>query len=187
MEDGLTYVQGLNLILGVFLYTMPELDAFTAFSILTRDHCHLYCDAQLTGAYQGVDVRSLSCFNRFLNLPSCLPPCFPLWIRSFQNICSGSRWSPLHTPCQVRLTLSILCVRSRDNLSNISFVTISAIYTIILAIMSFNANSPPYTELLRLWDVAVAMGFHLHVIFTVARMLLMRKELIASDEYILSL
>lgn len=49
--------------------------------------------------------------------------------------------------------------------------------------MSFNANSPPFSELVCLWDVALAMGMHLHLLFAVARMLLMRSRLLESDEY----
>jgi len=54
---------------------------------------------------------------------------------------------------------------------------------LMLALWGFNANSPSSTrisELLALWDVAIAVGVHMHILFAVARMLLMRDKLLAS-------
>jgi len=52
------------------------------------------------------------------------------------------------------------------------------------AVMSFNANSPPHTELLKLWDVSLVLGLHVHLVFAVARMCTMRDRLFASPKYV---
>jgi cell cycle arrest protein BUB2 len=45
------------------------------------------------------------------------------------------------------------------------------------AIQGMNINLRPTTEWLQLWDVALCLGIHLHLIFTVARVLLIREQL----------
>lgn len=32
-----------------------------------------------------------------------------------------------------------------------------------IAVLGFNSNSPPFSELLQLWDVSIAQGIHFHV------------------------
>lgn len=52
-----TYVQGMNVLVAPFLYVMPELDAFGAFSQLVRRLCPMYVRPNLDGVYYGVRVR----------------------------------------------------------------------------------------------------------------------------------
>lgn len=47
------YVQGMNCIAGVFLYLMPELDAFYCFKKLASAYCPLYYCENIEGAYAG--------------------------------------------------------------------------------------------------------------------------------------
>lgn len=47
------YVQGMNCIAGVFLYLMPELDAFYCFKKLASTYCPLYYCETIEGAYTG--------------------------------------------------------------------------------------------------------------------------------------
>eukprot|EP00297_Palpitomonas_bilix_P011698 CAMPEP_0113877662 /NCGR_PEP_ID=MMETSP0780_2-20120614/6227_1 /TAXON_ID=652834 /ORGANISM="Palpitomonas bilix" /LENGTH=325 /DNA_ID=CAMNT_0000863997 /DNA_START=57 /DNA_END=1034 /DNA_ORIENTATION=+ /assembly_acc=CAM_ASM_000599 len=51
-----TYVQGLNVVAAPFLYTMPEVDAFFAFTKLVLHHIPLYTEKRIIGAYRGCDL-----------------------------------------------------------------------------------------------------------------------------------
>ena len=50
------YVQGMNCIAGVFLYQMPELDAFYCFKKLAYSYCPLYYCESIEGAYTGTQL-----------------------------------------------------------------------------------------------------------------------------------
>jgi len=52
----LSYVQGMNVLCAPFLYVMPEVDAFFAFSELVNHHCPLYCNTGIEGAYAGLKL-----------------------------------------------------------------------------------------------------------------------------------
>lgn len=53
-----SYVQGMNVLAGVFLYTMPsELEAFYAFSRFIRHACPLYVQPTMEGVHQGIKVH----------------------------------------------------------------------------------------------------------------------------------
>ena len=54
--SGISYVQGLNVIAGLFLLTMPELDAFHALSQLLTRFCPLYFNGSLDGARAGAKL-----------------------------------------------------------------------------------------------------------------------------------
>ena len=41
---------------------------------------------------------------------------------------------------------------------------------------SLNANYPPLDEIVRLWDIMLAFGVHMNVMFTVARIALQRDD-----------
>jgi len=49
------------------------------------------------------------------------------------------------------------------------------------AIQGMNISLKPITEWLQLWDVALCLGIHLHLIFTVARVLLIRDQLLRTE------
>lgn len=51
------------------------------------------------------------------------------------------------------------------------------------AILSFSASTPPLEELLRVWDFFFAFGIHLNVISVIAQIVLIRDELLASEQY----
>ena len=50
------YVQGMNVLAAPFLYVMPELDAFTAFSALISKHCPRYVVSNLDGTHHGCSL-----------------------------------------------------------------------------------------------------------------------------------
>lgn len=52
----ITYVQGMNVVCAPFLYVMPELDAFYAFSNFIKIYCPLYFYAGIDGAYAGIQI-----------------------------------------------------------------------------------------------------------------------------------
>lgn len=47
------YVQGMNVLLGPFLYIMPEVDSYYCFSTLISKHCPKYVTKNLDGVYKG--------------------------------------------------------------------------------------------------------------------------------------
>jgi len=48
-------------------------------------------------------------------------------------------------------------------------------------VQGMNISLSPYTEWLQLWDIAICLGVHLHLIFAVARVLLIRELLFKAD------
>jgi len=55
-KDGLGYVQGLNVLCGVFLYVMPELDAFACLVALASNFLPSYLGKNLSGVNTGCDL-----------------------------------------------------------------------------------------------------------------------------------
>ncbi|ORY89942.1 rab-GTPase-TBC domain-domain-containing protein [Syncephalastrum racemosum] len=49
------------------------------------------------------------------------------------------------------------------------------------SVLTFSACTPPLSELLRLWDVMFAFGFHLNILFIVAQLALIRDNIMASS------
>ena len=58
MNISFTYVQGMNVLAAPFLYVMPELDAFYAFSHFIKHVCPLYVQPALEGVHCGLKVYS---------------------------------------------------------------------------------------------------------------------------------
>jgi len=52
----LSYVQGMNVICAPFLYVMPEVDAFYAFSNMVKFYCPLYFNPGVEGAFTGLKL-----------------------------------------------------------------------------------------------------------------------------------
>eukprot|EP01133_Synstelium_polycarpum_P000440 gene440-525_t len=52
----LSYVQGMNVICGAFLYVLPELDAFYCFSTLVLQYCHLYLVPKISGVHTALNI-----------------------------------------------------------------------------------------------------------------------------------
>jgi len=48
-------------------------------------------------------------------------------------------------------------------------------------VQGMNISLSPYTEWLQLWDVALCLGVHLHLMFAVARVLLIREQLFKAE------
>ncbi|KAI3632942.1 hypothetical protein MIR68_009017 [Amoeboaphelidium protococcarum] len=51
-----TYVQGMNVFAGIFLYVMPELDAFYCFFKFITQVCPQYVQPQLDGVHHGLEL-----------------------------------------------------------------------------------------------------------------------------------
>lgn len=51
-----TYVQGMNVIAGPFLYVMPELDSFACFCKLVTYHCPRYVSPNLIGVHDACSL-----------------------------------------------------------------------------------------------------------------------------------
>jgi len=56
LSTKLSYVQGLNVICAPFLYVMPEVDAFYAFSQFVKVNCPIYFSAGIEGAFTGIQL-----------------------------------------------------------------------------------------------------------------------------------
>jgi cell cycle arrest protein BUB2 len=49
-------LQGMNVLCGLFLFVMPEMDAFFSFNTLLTRHCPGYITANLDGVHVGCDL-----------------------------------------------------------------------------------------------------------------------------------
>jgi len=54
-----TYVQGMNVIAAPFLYVLPEMEAFYAFSTFIQYYCPLYVHSSLIGAHAGAKLLDI--------------------------------------------------------------------------------------------------------------------------------
>eukprot|EP01123_Difflugia_compressa_P007350 TRINITY_DN20086_c0_g1_i1.p1 TRINITY_DN20086_c0_g1~~TRINITY_DN20086_c0_g1_i1.p1 ORF type:complete len:166 (+),score=18.87 TRINITY_DN20086_c0_g1_i1:194-691(+) len=50
------------------------------------------------------------------------------------------------------------------------------------AVQGMNITLSPLREWLQLWDIAICLGVHLHLIFAVARVLLIREQIMKSEQ-----
>lgn len=63
------YVQGMNVLVGPFLYVMPEVDAYAAFMTLITRHCPRYVASNLDGTHHGCSLidRTLEILDPILH------------------------------------------------------------------------------------------------------------------------
>lgn len=54
--EGLTYVQGMNVLAGPFLLALPEVEAFHSFSTFIFKWCPLYVQPTMRGVHCGLRV-----------------------------------------------------------------------------------------------------------------------------------
>lgn len=96
-QNKLSYVQGMNVYAAVFLYVMPEPDAFYAFSSFSKNFCSLYIQPSLEGVHLGlghfykcleylspnlvshlnncgITSPELLCFPSIMTFCACTPP-----------------------------------------------------------------------------------------------------------------
>jgi cell cycle arrest protein BUB2 len=131
----LTYVQGLNHLIGPFLYNMPEVDAFFCFMKFMTVHCPTYAERHLEGTMAGLMIFD-----------------------------------------------AILAVVDPELSNHLLSHQMPATVYAMTPIQSLNGHVPPFTELLCLWDLYIAFGVHLSLLFVVAQVLLRRDELLATDK-----
>jgi len=55
-NDNITYVQGMNVLVAPFLFTMSEIDAFFSFATFIEMCCPLYVNSTLQGAHCGLEL-----------------------------------------------------------------------------------------------------------------------------------
>jgi len=129
-----SYVQGLNLFAGMFLYVMPELDAFHCFERFVSFHCPRYASGAdgMSGVHDATKLAD--------SLLRILDPDL------YQHLME-------HDMRDMRLMWSF------------SYL------------LSFNTFSKPLNEAVILWDFLLAFGVHMNVVCTVARIILLREEL----------
>ena len=77
------YVQSLNLVAGMFLYIMPEPDAFACYSSLVRDHLPLYYNMFVCLNHSEIPLQS-----QFKSLS----PIFPHRVRWGENVSNSIRF-----------------------------------------------------------------------------------------------
>ncbi|EGG24216.1 RabGAP/TBC domain-containing protein [Cavenderia fasciculata] len=54
--SNISYVQGMNVICGAFLYVLPELDAFNCFQTLVYQYCYLYLEPKISGVHTALKI-----------------------------------------------------------------------------------------------------------------------------------
>eukprot|EP01083_Nonionella_stella_P011129 31642_1 len=128
--DVFAYVQGMNIILAPFLYTMPEVNAFFAFC-------------------------------KFIT------QCFPIyWIN---YVCGAKAGCKLVDEC--------LEVSDNKLYNHITSMGLHCEIYGFHMVQSLTASVPPFSELLKLWDILMAFGPHQNVIIVVAQVMLKREQL----------
>lgn len=149
----LTYVQGMNVLAAPFLMVLPEMEAFFAFSTFIWKWCPLYVLPTLKGVHCGIKLVDI-----------CLRVLDP---ELFGFLLGKGLTANMYAfPCK--------CYHpQKHSLHLLTFV----------AVLTFSACTPPLSELLRLWDIMFAFGFHLNILYIIAQLALIREELMESLRY----
>eukprot|EP00735_Rhodelphis_limneticus_P003685 TRINITY_DN15187_c0_g1::TRINITY_DN15187_c0_g1_i1::g.30686::m.30686 TRINITY_DN15187_c0_g1::TRINITY_DN15187_c0_g1_i1::g.30686 ORF type:complete len:320 (-),score=7.17,sp/Q55EP9/BUB2_DICDI/45.55/9e-78,RabGAP-TBC/PF00566.13/4.5e-36 TRINITY_DN15187_c0_g1_i1:39-998(-) len=129
----LSYVQGMNVLCAPFLYTMPEVEAFSCFHQFVHERCPTYMLPRLAGVTVGCEL-----LDEVLDV--------------------------VDAPLAAHLRAKGLKAQ---------------IYG-FASILSLSACTPPLVELLKLWDLMMAFGVHMNVLFVAAQVVLLRNELLNS-------
>ncbi|KAI8365584.1 rab-GTPase-TBC domain-containing protein [Blakeslea trispora] len=97
------------------------------------------------------------------------------------------KWCPLYVQPTMKgvhcgLKLLDLCLHNLDPTlyGYLRGKNISANTYAFASVMTFSACTPPLKELLYLWDYLFAYGFHLNILFIIAQLALIRKEILQS-------
>jgi hypothetical protein len=71
----------------------------------------------------------------------------------------------------------------RVSLYVLAFVRLGLLLTVVAAMLTMCACTPPLDQVLQLWDFLLAFGVHLNVLCVIAQLLLMRDEVMTSTRY----
>jgi len=143
----------MNAICGVFLYVMPELDAFYCFEKFMKHVCPVYAMGDLTGYNnRGVPLFK-ECFEA-LDKPLC-------------------EYLNKHLTPHLN-SKSIIRIKSKPN------YWWGYVYA-FAPIQSFCTSIPRLSELLQLWDFMLAFGAHLNIIILIAQYMLQRDNILNCD------
>lgn len=152
-SEGIGYVQGLNIVASVFLYVMPEIDAFFTLRQFITHHCPLYYKKTQKGEKKEPPKEGEDNHSRSWAVDAALY----LLDQCLQVVDPGLHHHLKH------------------------FTTHLYLYT--QYIYSFNAIVPlesgtSLDEVVKLWDFMFAFGAHLNILFTVARVIKAREEIL---------
>ncbi|KAJ8660851.1 hypothetical protein O0I10_003495 [Lichtheimia ornata] len=97
-------------------------------------------------------------------------------------------WCPLYVRSTLKgvhcgLKLVDMCLRTLDPelYGYLLGKGLSASMYAFPSVLTFSACTPPLSELLRLWDVMFAFGFHLNILFIISQLALVRDEIMATS------
>ncbi|KAI7869534.1 rab-GTPase-TBC domain-containing protein [Spinellus fusiger] len=150
----LSYVQGMNVLAAPFLMVMPEMEAFFSFSTFLWQCCPLYVQPTLKGVHCGLKV-------------SCCVISLDLMTNTTHGYCNDFK-------------LVDLCMNALDP-TLYGFLLgkgLTANVYAFASVLTFSACTPPLSELLKLWDLMFAFGFHLNILYIIAQVAIVRRELL---------
>ncbi|KAL6065434.1 putative mitotic check point protein BUB2 [Balamuthia mandrillaris] len=155
----IAYVQGLNTVAAMFLYVMPELDAFHCLRELVLSHCPLYYRSKKTDQQQVEEKLKAGEKGEE------------------EEESEEKHWSVKPAVRLVQLCLEIVDSPLYDHLNKCGVSP----YLYTPYILTFNACSRPLDQIIELWDMMLAFGMHLNILFTVARIVIHREELLKEE------
>jgi len=159
-KDKKLYMQGMNFLCATFLYVMPELDAFYCARELILNHCPLY--------YNLTNISSSKSSPKGKNEDKANGD-------SHEN----DRWA-----MGPAVYLLERCLESVDPILQNHIVKSrqSGAWLYTQYVMALNTSIPPgrrtLEEAVKLWDFLMAFGVHLNIIFTAARITLLRDDIL---------
>eukprot|EP01104_Vermistella_antarctica_P015205 TRINITY_DN4931_c1_g1_i1.p1 TRINITY_DN4931_c1_g1~~TRINITY_DN4931_c1_g1_i1.p1 ORF type:complete len:323 (+),score=70.92 TRINITY_DN4931_c1_g1_i1:233-1201(+) len=113
------------------------------------------------------EVDAYFCFSRFIKV------CCPLY--AYETIKGAHAGVRLADAC-----LNTIDPVLHAHLQSFTPQGQHAANFLLSPLLSFSGDTPPLEELLRLWDYILAFGAHMNVLITVARVLLIRDDLLGS-------
>ncbi|KAG2183254.1 hypothetical protein INT43_006258, partial [Umbelopsis isabellina] len=115
-------------------------------------------------------VNVMSELDAFFSFTTFVRHCCPLYV---QPNCIGAR-------CGAKLLEACLKILDPELLGYLHGKGLDAEEYAHHDISTFSASALPFPETLHLWDIMLAFGFHLNIIFIVARLVRRRKKILCS-------
>ncbi|KAG2187321.1 hypothetical protein INT44_005007, partial [Umbelopsis vinacea] len=147
-----TYVTTMSFLAVPFITILPELDAFFTFTTFIRHCCPLYAQPNLLGAHCGVKL---------------LDVCLKIVDPELSGYLRGKG-----------LTADIFAFKGTNAVSS---GVKGYLYTYpSKEISTLSALVQPLSEALHLWDVMIAFGVHLNILFNLAQLVKRRTKILSS-------
>ncbi|KAJ2964904.1 hypothetical protein NQZ79_g353 [Umbelopsis isabellina] len=115
-------------------------------------------------------VNVMSELDAFFSFTTFVRHCCPLYV---QPNCIGAR-------CGAKLLEACLKILDPELLGYLHGKGLDAEEYAHQDISTFSASALPFSETLHLWDIMLAFGFHLNIVFIVARLVRRRKKILCS-------